>query len=125
MCHIDPLVSHCCAGLLLFSSLAFANPPLNLDSNRGQAGDAVKFVTRADAVIYSFTGATGGTAVAVDAAGNAYVTGSTTQGVPTTVGAYQPTFNGGTCFLGTTTAFCSMVLARRSLFTSSVRTDQP
>jgi len=39
---------------------------------------------------------TGGSGIAVDAAGNAYVTGSTNStNFPTTVGAFQPVFRGG------------------------------
>jgi hypothetical protein len=67
----------------------------------GGGGDA--FVTKLNstvaAVIYStYLGGTGGDfgeAIAVDAGGNAYVTGSTHGGFPTTPGAYQVTYSGG------------------------------
>jgi len=67
----------------------------------GGGGDA--FVTKLNstvaAVIYStYLGGTGGDfgeAIAVDAGGNAYVTGSTHGGFPTTPGAYQVTYGGG------------------------------
>ncbi len=46
MCRIDPVVSHGCAGVLLFSSLAFASLPLHFEPNRGQAGASVQFLAR-------------------------------------------------------------------------------
>lgn len=93
-------MSHGGSGLLLLSSLTFANRPLHFEPNRGQTGAPVKFQALAGG--YSFTGAAGGTAVAVDASGNAYVTGATSAtNFPTTPGAFQTTFNGGTCQLGT------------------------
>lgn len=41
-----------------------------------------------------------GTAIAVDSAGSAYVTGNTFDGFPTTAGAYQTTFAGGGALSG-------------------------
>jgi uncharacterized protein (TIGR03437 family) len=53
-----------------------------------------------DPVIYSFTGAASGSSagIAVDAAGEAFIAGATNlTSFPTTPGAVQTTFNGGTC----------------------------
>lgn len=40
----------------------------------------------------------GGTGIAVDGSGNAYVVGTTASGFPTTTGAFQTTFGGGSSF---------------------------
>jgi len=75
-------------------------------------GDFDVFVTKLNpagtALVYStYLGGSGfdrGTAIAVDAAGNAYLTGMTaSNNFPTTSGAFQTTFGDGTCG----TAFCS------------------
>jgi hypothetical protein len=75
-------------------------------------GDFDVFVTKLNpagtALVYStYLGGSGfdrGTAIAVDAAGNAYLTGMTASNdFPTTSGAFQTTFGDGTCG----TAFCS------------------
>ncbi|HLE56590.1 MAG TPA: SBBP repeat-containing protein, partial [Rhodothermia bacterium] len=72
-------------------------------------GDFDIFVAKVNptgtALVYStYLGGGGfdrGAAIAVDASGNAYLTGVTTSGnFPTTTGAFQTTFGGGTC--GTT-----------------------
>ncbi|PYY08316.1 MAG: hypothetical protein DMG69_15010 [Acidobacteria bacterium] len=66
-------------------------------------GGTGAFVTKLNALaspLYStYLGGSGGNAgygIAVDATGNAYVTGFTTGSFPTTAGAYQTTFGGGT-----------------------------
>jgi hypothetical protein len=71
-------------------------------------GNQAAFVTRLNAtgtglVFSTYLGGTldgnGGSGVAVDAAGNGYVTGGTgSADFPTSPGAFQPTFGGGTCF---------------------------
>lgn len=75
-------------------------------------GDFDVFVTKLNpagtALVYStYLGGSGfdrGTAIAVDAAGNAYLTGMTaSNNFPNTSGAFQTTFGDGTCG----TAFCS------------------
>jgi hypothetical protein len=75
-------------------------------------GDFDVFVAKLNpagtALVYStYLGGSGfdrGTAIAVDAAGNAYLTGMTASNdFPTTSGAFQTTFGDGTCG----TAFCS------------------
>src|SRR5437016_685340 len=65
-------------------------------------GGTGAFVTKLNALaspLYStYLGGSGGNAgygIAVDATGNAYVTGFTTGSFPTTAGAYQTTFGGG------------------------------
>jgi hypothetical protein len=75
-------------------------------------GDFDAFVSKLDptgtTLVYStYLGGTGfdrGTGIALDASGNAYVTGMTaSNNFPTTANAFQATFGGGTCG----TAFCS------------------
>ena len=65
-------------------------------------GGTDAFVTKygpAGAIVYSsYFGGIGGdwaSGIAVDSAGNAYLTGSSNVGLPTTPGAYQPTPGGG------------------------------
>jgi hypothetical protein len=61
----------------------------------GTGGFVTKLTPQGNALIYStFTGASSGHAIAIDAAGNAYVTGQAFSGFPTTPGAFQPTANG-------------------------------
>jgi hypothetical protein len=76
-------------------------------------GPADAFVTKLNAagsgLVYStYVGGLNndqGAGIATDAAGNAYVTGDTNSAnFPTTPGAFQPTFGGGTC--GTLAAPC-------------------
>jgi len=67
----------------------------------GPAGDA--FVTKLNpagsGIVYSTylggSGTDGGSGIALDANGNAYVTGTTSGNFPTTAGAFQRTFGGG------------------------------
>jgi len=75
----------------------------------GVGGFADAFVTKLDpngtALLYStYLGGDNydeGNGIAVDAAGNAYVTGDANSAdFPTTPGAFQPTLGGGTCFGG-------------------------
>jgi hypothetical protein len=75
-------------------------------------GDFDAFVSKLDptgtALVYStYLGGTGfdrATGIALDASGNAYVTGMTaSNNFPTTANAFQTTFGGGTCG----TSFCS------------------
>jgi len=75
-------------------------------------GDFDAFVSKlgptGTALVYStYVGGTGfdrGTGIALDASGNAYVTGMTaSNNFPTTANAFQTTFGGGTCG----TSFCS------------------
>jgi hypothetical protein len=77
------------------------------DSTLG-AGDVDAFVAKINstgkALVYStyLGGATGvdrAVAIAIDASGNAYVTGTTTGGFPTTAGAYQSTATGSDSFV--------------------------
>jgi hypothetical protein len=73
-------------------------------SNLGGASDAfISKITPGGTIAYStYLGGSGvdqATAVAVDAAGNAYLTGSAGSGsFPTTPGAFQPTYSGGPAF---------------------------
>src|SRR5262249_44177012 len=71
------------------------------------AGDVDAFVTKLNAsgkgLIYStFLGGAGidrAVAIAIDAAGNAYVTGTTSGGFPVTAGRYQATSTGSDSFV--------------------------
>jgi hypothetical protein len=64
------------------------------------------FVTKFDSagsLVYSTylggSGDDGGSGIAVDAAGNAYVTGGASSGFPTTAGAFQPVMSNGGAFI--------------------------
>ena len=61
---------------------------------------------------YSATGI-GGTAIAVDSAGNAYVTGIASPNFVTTQGAFQTTPGGGTCVSGPNTIPCPDILVAK------------
>jgi YD repeat-containing protein len=80
--------------------------PVSTGGSFGPPSDAfvTKFYASGSSLIYStYLGGAGGTqgnAIAVDAAGNAYITGSTAMSFPTTAGAYQG--SGGT---GSTNGF--------------------
>ena len=83
------------------SSADFPTTPGAFDTtyNNGQDVFVTKFNPSGSALVYStFLGgstADAGDAIAVDASGSAYVTGSTTSpNFPTTVGAFDTTFNG-------------------------------
>ncbi|RLC98329.1 MAG: hypothetical protein DRI77_05285 [Chloroflexi bacterium] len=85
----------------------FPTTPEAFDSGQNGAGDA--FVTKLNAagsaLAYStFLGGSeydSGTAIVVDAAGNAYVQGSTfSSAFPTTPGAFDDSFGGGVCGSG-------------------------
>jgi hypothetical protein len=87
-------------------------------------GNLDAFVTRLNAtgtgVVYStFVGGSSedrGDGIALDAAGNAYVTGQTSSGnFPTTPGAFQPTFGGG----GSADAFVTILNAAGSTLVNS------
>ena len=62
----------------------------------GAGGFVTKLNATGSALVYS-TASIGGIAIAVDAAGNAYLTGRAGPGFPTTPGAFQTTFIGGKC----------------------------
>lgn len=90
-------------------STGSTNFPTGTPLQAATGGDFDLFVAKLNptgtALAYStYLGGAGfdrGTAIAVDALGNAYLTGVTTSGnFPTTTGAFQTTFGGGTC--GTT-----------------------
>jgi hypothetical protein len=83
-------------------SADFPTTPGALETTLGNsAGDA--FVTKINpagsALVYATylggPGGAAGSAIAVDGAGNAYVTGSTSTNFPTTPGAFQRTYGGG------------------------------
>lgn len=73
--------------------------PVTPDAFETAGGGA--FVTKINpagsALVYStYLNNAGGTGIAVDGSGNAYVTGSAISGFPTTAGAFQTTYGGGT-----------------------------
>jgi hypothetical protein len=97
----------------------------NASAGNGTSGNVFVTELSADgsALVYSsYLGGTGakvpgdsasvgdaGTGIAVDAAGNAYVTGVTTSSdFPTTTGAWQPTFGGGVSFTGGNSRFSNV-----------------
>ena len=98
----------------------FPNPGAFQSSLRGRFTTNA-FVTKLNpagtALLYStYLGGTGGgqgdsgLGIAVDMAGNAYVTGYTdSSDFPTTLGAFQTTFGGGLCYYGYYTCFDAFV----------------
>lgn len=85
------------------STTAFAMDPsgnlylLLAEQNRlGSSTAVVKLDPAAQTVLYD-TPVIAGESLAVDAAGNAYVTGAAGPGLATTTGVYQPQSNGGQC----------------------------
>ncbi len=62
----------------------------------GPGGFVTKLNAQGNALVYStFTGALSGLAIALDGAGNTFVTGQAGVGFPTTSGAFQPVTAGG------------------------------
>jgi hypothetical protein len=59
------------------------------------------------------TGYDGGTGIAVDSSGAAYVIGAATSDFPTTPGAYDESQNGGTCSLGSYAYTCPDVVVSK------------
>ena len=81
------------------SSSNFPTTPGAFQTTFGGVGEDA-FVTKLNAagsaLVYStFLGSGSASGVAVDASGNAYVTGSAGSGFPTTPGAFQTTYGGG------------------------------
>jgi hypothetical protein len=83
---------------------AFGGAETHCTSSPDQCGDAfvAKVNSAGTALIYSTylggSDADFGNGIAVDASGNAYITGQTnSSNFPTTPGAFQTTFGGGTC----------------------------
>jgi hypothetical protein len=93
-------------GLYVVGSTGSIDFPATESFQSSSGGNADAFVAKISAdgpsLVYStYLGSTGfdrGTGIAVDSSGNAYVTGTTASAnFPTTTGALQTTFGGGTC----------------------------
>jgi len=130
---VDPNCSINCSAYVTGQTFSpnFPTTPTNAFRTALLGADAA-FVTKLNAtgsaLVYStYLGGSGddfneGFAIAVDAQGNAYVTGSTTSpNFPTTSGAFQTIFGGcGTCFFPVADAFVAKVNTLASGFASLV-----
>jgi hypothetical protein len=79
------------------NSADFPSTPGAFDTTRTTAGFVTKLSPDGSSLVYStfIDGATIGEGIAVDAAGNAVVAGQAVAGLPTTPGAFDESFNGG------------------------------
>jgi hypothetical protein len=87
------------SGHAYVTGYSYGGFPTTPGAYQSNAASGASFVAKLNAagtaLVYSTYFGAGIAGVAVDAAGNAYVTGSTSGGLPTTPGAYQTSYGGG------------------------------